>query len=170
MPCSMLKAFPLKSGTRQRCPICSLLFDIVLEVLWERLKAGGEADDRGWDGWMASPTRWTWVWASSRSWWWTGKPRMMQSMGLQSVRWDWATELTDWLEVLVTEARQGKEIKSIQTGREEVKLSLFQMTWYIQNSNVSTKELLELIKEFSKAEGYKINIKKYIVFLSKKVH
>ena len=50
---------------------------------WERLKAGGEGDDRGWDGWMASPTRWTWVWASSGSWWWTGKPGMLQSMGSQ---------------------------------------------------------------------------------------
>ena len=53
---------------------------------WERLKAGGEGDDRGWDGWMASPTRWTWVWVSSGSWWWTGKPGMLQSMGLQRVR------------------------------------------------------------------------------------
>ena len=49
---------------------------------WERLKAGGEGDDRGWGGWMASPTRWTWVWASSRSRWWTGKPGVLQSMGL----------------------------------------------------------------------------------------
>ena len=47
----------------------------------ERLKAGGEGDDRGWDGWMASPTSWTWVWVSSESWWWTGKPGMLQSMG-----------------------------------------------------------------------------------------
>ena len=44
---------------------------------WERLKAGGEGDNRGWDGWMASLTRWTWVWASSRSWWWAGKPGML---------------------------------------------------------------------------------------------
>ena len=48
---------------------------------WERLKAGGEGDDRGWDGWMTSLTRWTWVWASSGSWWWTGKPGALQSMG-----------------------------------------------------------------------------------------
>ena len=48
---------------------------------WERLRTGGEGDDRGWDGWMASLTRWTWVWASSGSWWWTGKPGMLQSMG-----------------------------------------------------------------------------------------
>ena len=55
---------------------------------WERLKAEGEGDNRGWDGWMALPTRWTWVSASSRGWWWTGK-----SMGLQRVGHDWATEL-----------------------------------------------------------------------------
>ena len=63
---------------------------------WERLKAGGEGDERGWDGWMASMTQWTWVWANSRSWWWTGRPGMLQSMGLQSWTWlsDW-TELTD---------------------------------------------------------------------------
>ena len=48
---------------------------------WERLKAGGEGDDRGWDGWMASPTQCTWVWVDSRSWWWTGKPGVLQSMG-----------------------------------------------------------------------------------------
>ena len=58
----------------------------------KRLKAG-EGDDRGWDGWMASPTWWTWVWADSRSWWWTGKPGVLQSMRSQRVRHDWATEL-----------------------------------------------------------------------------
>jgi len=62
---------------------------------WERLKAGGEGGERGWDGWMASPTRWTWVWASSGSWGWTGKPGMLQSMGLQRVRQDWVTEWTE---------------------------------------------------------------------------
>ena len=60
---------------------------------WERWKAGGEEDDRGWDGWMASPTRWTWVWASCRSWWWTGKPGMLQSMGSDM------TEGLDWTEL-----------------------------------------------------------------------
>ena len=61
---------------------------------WERLKVG-EVDDRGWDGWMASLTLWTWVWTNSRSWWCTGKPGMLQSMGSQRVRHDWATEVTD---------------------------------------------------------------------------
>ena len=60
---------------------------------WERLKAGGEGDDRGWDGWMASLTQWTWVWASSGSCWWTGNPGVLQSMGLQRVRYDWVNEL-----------------------------------------------------------------------------
>ena len=48
---------------------------------WERLRAGGEGDDRGWDGWMASLTQWTWVWANTRRCWRTGKPGMLQSMG-----------------------------------------------------------------------------------------
>ena len=61
---------------------------------WERLKVGGEGDNRGWDSWMASPTQWTWVWANSRSWWWTGRPGMLQSMGSQRVRHDWTTEET----------------------------------------------------------------------------
>ena len=60
---------------------------------WERLKAGGEGDDGGWDGWIASPTWWTWVWVGSGSWWWTGKPGVLQSNGLQRVRHDWVTEL-----------------------------------------------------------------------------
>ena len=59
----------------------------------ERLKAGGEGDDRGWDGWMGSPTQWTWVWVNSGSWWWTGRPGVLQSMGSQRVGHDWATEL-----------------------------------------------------------------------------
>ena len=59
---------------------------------WERLRAGGEGDDRGWDGWMASLTQLTWIWAKSGRWWRTGKPGMLQSMGLQRIRQDWVTE------------------------------------------------------------------------------
>ena len=66
---------------------------------WERLKVGGEGDDRGWDGWMASPTQWTWVWVNSRSWRWTGRPDMLQSMESQRVGHDWATEL-NWTEMM----------------------------------------------------------------------
>ena len=60
--------------------------------------AGGEGDDRGWDGWMASPTQWTWVWVNSRSWWCTGRPGMLWFMGLQRVGHNWATEL-NWTEL-----------------------------------------------------------------------
>ena len=60
---------------------------------WEGLKAGGEGDDRGWDGWLTSPTWCTCVWVCSRSCWWTGKPGMLQSTGLQRVWHNWVTEL-----------------------------------------------------------------------------
>ena len=65
---------------------------------WERLKAGGEGDDRGWDGWMASLTQWTWVWESSRSWWWTGKPGVLQSVESQRVGHNWAAE-PNWRQI-----------------------------------------------------------------------
>ena len=60
---------------------------------WARLKAGEEGDNRGWDGWMASPTQWTWVWVDFGSWWWTGKPGVLQSMGSQS--WTWLSYCTE---------------------------------------------------------------------------
>ena len=60
---------------------------------WQRLKVGGEGNDRGWDGWMSSPTQRTWVWVNSRSWWWTGRSGVLQSMVLQRVGRDWVTEL-----------------------------------------------------------------------------
>ena len=72
---------------------CEELTHLKRSWCWERLKVGGEGDDRGWDGWMASPTQWTWVWVNSGSWWWTGRPGVLQSMGLQRVRREWATEL-----------------------------------------------------------------------------
>ena len=66
---------------------------------WEGLGAGGEGVGRGWDGWMASPTRWTWVWVNSGSWWWIGRPGMLRFMGSQRVTHDWATEL-NWTEFI----------------------------------------------------------------------
>ena len=62
---------------------------------WERWRAGREGDDRGWDGWMASPTRWTWVWVDSGSWWWTGRPGVLWFMGSQRVG---HTECLNWTE------------------------------------------------------------------------
>ena len=87
----ILMATWCKERTHRKRPWC-----------WEKLKAEGEGDDRGWDGWIASPPQWTWVWtwvwsllpiSNSGSCWWTGKPAMLQSMGSQRVRDDWATEL-----------------------------------------------------------------------------
>ena len=76
---------------------CKKLTHLKRPWWWERLKAGGEGDDRGWDGGRASLTRWTWAWVNSGSWWWTGRPGVMRFKGLQRVGYDWATELTDWL-------------------------------------------------------------------------
>ena len=61
---------------------------------WERWRGGGEGGDRGWDGWMTSLTQWTWVWINSRSWWWTGRPGVLQSLRSQS-----QTQLSDWTEL-----------------------------------------------------------------------
>ena len=77
---------------------CEELTHLKRPWCWERLKAAGEeGDDRGWDDWMASLTQWMWVWVSSGSWWWTGKPGVLQSLGSQRVRHDWVTEL-NWTE------------------------------------------------------------------------
>ena len=77
---------------------CKELTHLKRPWCWERLRAGREGDIRGWDGWMASPTWWTWVWVDSGSWWWTGRPGVLRSMGLQRVKYDWATEL-NWTEL-----------------------------------------------------------------------
>ena len=66
---------------------------------WEKLRAGGEGDDRGWDGWMASLTQQTWVWVNSGSWWWTGKPGTLRFMGLQDWTWLDMTEWLNWIEL-----------------------------------------------------------------------
>ena len=70
---------------------------------WERLKVGGEGDDRGWDGWMAWLTQWAWVWVNSGSWWWIGRPGMLQSMGLKesdtTEQLNWIVHLLVWLVV-----------------------------------------------------------------------
>ena len=74
---------------------CEELNQLKRPWCWERLKERGEGDVRGWDGWMASPTRWTWVWVNSRNCWWIGKPNGLQSMGSQS----W-TRLSNWTELM----------------------------------------------------------------------
>ena len=78
---------------------CEELTHLKRPWCWERLKVGGEGDNRGRDGWMASQTQWRWVWVSSRSWWWTGRPGVLRFMGSQNVRHDWVTEL-NWAETV----------------------------------------------------------------------
>ena len=80
---------------------------------WKGLGAGGKGDDQGWDGWMASPTRWTWVWVNSGSWWWTGRPGVLQFMGSQRVGHDWATEL-NWTAAAAA-AAAAKSLQSCPT-------------------------------------------------------
>ena len=72
---------------------CEELIHLKRPWCWEGLKGGGDGDNRGWDGRMASPTQWTWVWVNSGTWWWTGRPGLLQSKVTQRVRHDWATEL-----------------------------------------------------------------------------
>ena len=64
-----------------------------------KIEGGRRGEDRGWDGWMASLTQWTWVWVNSGSWWWTGRPGVLQSMGSQRVGHDWVTALT-WSDLI----------------------------------------------------------------------
>ena len=66
---------------------CEELTHLKSPWCWERLKAGAEGDDKGWYEWMASPTQWTWVWVNPRSWWWTGRPDVLQSMGSDRTEW-----------------------------------------------------------------------------------
>ena len=74
---------------------CEELTHLKRPWCWERLKAGGEGDNRGWDGWMASPVQWTWVWVNSGSWWWTGRPGPAVHGMAKS-----GTQLGNWTELM----------------------------------------------------------------------
>ena len=114
----------------------------------EKRKGGkrGEGDIRGWDGWMASPTRWTWVWVNFRSCWWTRRPGVLQFMGSQKVGHDWVTELNwtrlvitflprnkclliSWLQLPSTVILEPKKIKSVTVS---IVSPLFAMKWWDQ--------------------------------------
>ena len=99
--------------TSLRCSLEGLMLKLKLQYLatwfeelthlkrswcWERLRAGGEGDNRGWYVWMVSLTQWTWIWVNSRSWWWTGRPGVLWFRGSQSVGHDWVNEL-NWTKV-----------------------------------------------------------------------
>ena len=118
---------------------------LMLEKIEGRRRQGWQR----WDGWMASLTQWTWVWVGSRSWWWTGKPGMLQSMGLQRVGHDWATEL-NWTELNWTEL---KEITPFQKSSASLLKSVDRLTTTllisrktILYSNVSGKNDWEDLK------------------------
>ena len=77
---------------------CEELTHLKTPWCWERLRTGGEGDDRGRDGWTASPTQWTWIWVNSGRWWWTGRLGVLQSTGSQRLGHNWATAL-NWTEL-----------------------------------------------------------------------
>ena len=98
-PGCSLEGLMLKLKLQYICHLMQRTDSFEKMLCWERLKVWGAGDSRGWDGWMASPTQWTRVWVGSRSWWWTGRPGVLQSMGSQRVRHNWATEL-NWAELI----------------------------------------------------------------------
>ena len=93
--CSLVEDWCWSWNSSTLATWCKELTHLKRPWCWERLRAGGEGDDRGWDGWTASLTPWTWVWVNSRSWWWTGRPGVLQFMGSQRVGHDWAVELNN---------------------------------------------------------------------------
>ena len=91
------KDWCLSGNSNTLATLCKELTHWKRPWCWEGLGAAGEGDDRGWDGWMASSTRWTTVWVNSGSWWWTGRLGVLRFMGSQRVGHDWATEV-NWTE------------------------------------------------------------------------
>ena len=88
-----LKGLMLKLKLQYLATWCKGLSHWKSPWCWEILKTRGEGNNRGWDSWMALQTQWTGVWVSCESWWWTGRPGVLHSMGSQRVRHDWATGL-----------------------------------------------------------------------------
>ena len=113
------------------------------------LKAGGEGDDRRWDGWMASLTQWIWVWVSSGSWWWTGRPGVLQSIGSQIGGHNWVTEL-NWTDTVygVTKRLDRTEWLSlslliIRVLMSEKSTSYCIWYWYHNNNRNGVSKLLQ---------------------------
>ena len=100
---------------------CGELTHLKRPWCWERLRAGGEGEERRWDDWMASLTQWTWVWEDSRSWWCTGRPGVLWFMGSQRVGHDWATEL-NWTKDFIPEI----------TGTIKWESITHELIWYIR--------------------------------------
>ena len=139
---------------------------------WGRLKAGGEGDDRGWDGWMASLTQWIWVLVSSGSWWWTGRPGVLQSMGSQTAGHEWATELNWWqgyilspclsnfyAEYIMRSAGLNESHAGIKIATRSINnLRYADDTTLVAKSEEEPKSLLMRVKEENEKAGLKLNI------------
>ena len=97
---------------------CEELTHLKRPWCWERLGAGGEGDNGGWDGWMASPTQWTWVWVNSGSWWWTGLPGVLRFKECQRVGHDWVTEL-NWTELKSRQQGWSRELGNAQRSKDK---------------------------------------------------
>ena len=108
---------------------CEELTHLKRPWCWERLRAGGEGNNRGWDGWMASPTQWTWVWINSRSWWWTGRPGVLRVMGLQS-----PTQLSNWTKL--NKCRALSYVHWEQKGRWNGRIKVYFLRQSIQSQNI----------------------------------
>ena len=119
---------------------------------WERLKAGEEGDNKEWDDWLASPTQRTWVWVNLRSWWWTGRPGMLQFIGSQRVRHDWATEL-NWTVAM--------------KGWDQMPWSYFSEWWVLSqlfHSSLSLSSRDSLVLHFLPSEWCHLHIRGYWYF------
>ena len=95
-----------------------------------KIKGERRGDNRGWDGWTASPTQWTWVWVSSGSWWWTGNPGVLQSMGLWRIRHDWVTEL-NWTELKLSFCTSNNSLHCLLASIASVKKSVINLIVYM---------------------------------------
>ena len=116
---------------------CEELTHLKRHWWWERLRAGGEGGDRGWDGWMASPIQWTWVWVNSGCWWWTGWPGVLHFMGLQRVGHDWVTEL-NWTDMSCRILVPWRRIEPLPLALEAWSLN----KWRIREHYLHFKKLL----------------------------
>ena len=122
---------------------------------WEGLGAGGEGDNRGWDGWMASPTRCTWVWVNSGSWWWAGRPGVLWFMGSQRVRHNWATEL-NWTHIYYTYIYThliyiyfgGLDIKKCRNCISVIPEQFYQYEMYIDRYRCSYRHIMQINRKF----------------------
>ena len=105
---------------------CEELTHLKRPRCWERLRAGGEGDSRGWDGLMASPTQWTWVWVISGSLWWIGRPGVLQPMGSQRVGHSWVTGL-NWI--------SAKELSQSWLLIQEINVACYWILYKFKKSN-----------------------------------